>query len=277
MRLHVVLPAESPDATPDVIAGLARGAEQLGYEAAWLPDHPLPPLRHGRTYGGVYEPLTTLAYVAGATSRIRLGTSLLVLPLYNPFVVARQAATLDHLSGGRFTLGVGIGWEAAEFRSLGVDFAERAGRTDEALRLLRHLFDEGEGPFASEQFGFESGIFSPHPSHGLRIMVGGASRAALRRAARHADIWQSPPLPPAEFAERVKALRALSSRRIEVGGRSEWTGTTPLETAVEEALEWQVAGAQHLAVWFGDVAGFEERMTILARAIESRRAASKNR
>ena len=109
MHLQVVLPNESIDVEPERIAGLARRAEQLGYGAVWLPDHLLPPADYGTTYGGVYEPLVTLSYIAASTTRIGLGTSVLLVALRNPFAVAKQAATLDRLSHGRLTLGVGLG------------------------------------------------------------------------------------------------------------------------------------------------------------------------
>jgi probable F420-dependent oxidoreductase len=273
MRLHVVLPNESVEVGPERIVGLAQRAEELGLEGVWLPDHLLPPVDYGETYGGVYEPLVTLAHIAAATTRIRLGTSVLLLALRNPFVVAKQAATLDRLSQGRFTLGVGLGWEQEEFRNLGVDFADRAGRVDEGLRLLRHLFRQGHGPFTGERFGFQTGVFAPRPSGGLQVMVGGTSDAALRRAARWADVWQSPPMAPEAFAERVARLRASTQRRIQVGARTAWADPHErVADVVDEARAWQAAGAEHLAVWFGAIDGFEWRMRALAAATRARAA-----
>jgi len=137
VRLDVVLPNEAADADPRRLADLARQAEELGYDTAWLPDHLLPPAEYGPVYGGVYEPLVTMGWLAAATTRIRFGTSVLVLPLRSPFAVAKQAATLHRLSGGRVVLGVGIGWDEREFTAVGADFRTRAARTDEGLRLLR--------------------------------------------------------------------------------------------------------------------------------------------
>lgn len=275
MQLHAVLPDESVDVDPEQIAALAVQAEELGYGGVWLPDHVLPPADYGPPpgYGGVYEPLVTLAFIAARTRRVRLGTSVFLLPLRNPFAVAKQVATLDRLSQGRFTLGVGIGWDAEEFANVGVDFTDRAGRTDEALHLLRHLFDTGSGPFEGRRFGFETGVFAPRPGEGLRIMVGGISEPALRRVARFADIWQSLPTPPDEFAERVARLRQQAERRIEVGMRAEWSDpNVPVDTVVEQARALESAGADHLAVWFGPVDGFADRMTTLARALHVRPA-----
>lgn len=272
MDLHVVLPDESVDVEPQLIVGLAERAEALGYGGVWLPDHLLPPGEYGpppAAYGGVYEPLVTLSYIAARTSRIRLGTSILILPLRNPFALAKQVATLDRLSDGRFTLGAGIGWEATEFANVGVDFADRAGRSDEALRLMRHLFTEGGGPFDGKRFGFDKGVFVPRPSDGLRIVVGGNSDAALRRVARHADGWQSLPVPPEQFAERVATLRSMADRPIEVGVRTEWPDAgQSVDEIAAQVRAYTEAGAEYVALWFGDPRdGFDERMTALAEAI----------
>lgn len=270
MELHVVLPSETPDTGADRVVALARQAEELGYDGVYLPDHLLPPEPYGATYGGVYEPLVTLSYIAAVTERIRLGTSVMLLPLRNPFVVAKQAATLDALSGGRFTLGVGVGWDPAEFANVGEEFADRGGRTDEALALLRQLFTDGGGPFEGKRFGFETGYFAPRPGPGLKILTGGVSKPALRRAARFADVWQSLPVPPAEFAANVAALRALpgGDRPIEVGARIGWYDpATTIASLAEEVAAWQSAGADQLAVWFGPPADVAPRMAALAEAV----------
>ncbi|XVQ12619.1 TIGR03619 family F420-dependent LLM class oxidoreductase [Spirillospora sp. CA-255316] len=262
MRLHAVLPDESPGADPGRIVELAVLAEELGYGGVWLPDHLLPPERFGPVYGGVYEPLITLAHVAARTSRIRLGTSVLVLPLRDPFTLAKQAATLDRLSGGRFVLGVGIGWDRAEFAAVGADFADRAARTDEALRLLRHLHEQGGGPFEGERFGFDAGVFEPRPGGGrVPVMVGGMSDAALRRAAGHADMWQSVNTTPENFAALASRVRDLAGRPLEVGARAEWS-----EHLAAELPAWERAGADHLAVHFEDVPETGDRMRELAAA-----------
>ncbi|MFI1090854.1 TIGR03619 family F420-dependent LLM class oxidoreductase [Streptomyces sp. NPDC020917] len=267
MELHVVLPSEQPGTGAARAVALARRAEHLGYQGVYLPDHLLPPEPYGGTYGGLYEPLVTLSYIAAVTERVRLGTSVLLLALRNPFVVAKQAATLDELSGGRFTLGVGIGWDATEFAAVGADFADRGGRTDEALRLLRHLFTAGQGPFKGERFGFTTGVFGPAPGPGLKILTGGVSKPALRRAARFADVWQSLPMAPEEFAAHVAELRGLTERPLEVGARIGWDDPgRPVADVAEEVAAWAAAGADQLAVWFGDPDGFDSRMTALAEA-----------
>jgi probable F420-dependent oxidoreductase len=272
VRLEVILPDESVATPPSGIVELARRAEELGYDGVFLPDHLLPPEPYGPAYGGVYEPLITLSFIAAATSRIRLGTSILILPLRDPFLVAKQAATLDRLAPGRVVLGVGTGWEEREFAAVGVSFAERGRRTDSAIRLIRHLHTVGQGPFEDEYYGFEVGSFGPRPTVPVPILVGGKSPAAFRRATRLGDGWHGLLMAPREFGERAADLRARAGRPFEAGARVAWTGDDrPLGEAVEEALAFAEAGADHLAVWFGDADGFGARMAEFVGALADRR------
>lgn len=207
MRIDAVLPNESPTMPTTRLAELARQAEDLGHGTLWLPDHLLPPEPYGETYGGVYEPLITLAHLAAHTSRIRLGTSVLVTPLREPVLLAKQAATLARLSGDRFVLGVGVGWQASEFAVVDADFRRRGARTDEILERLRSLH-RGEAT---------DGVFEPRPARPVPIVVGGVSEAALRRAARFADEWQGFGLSPQLFTELAGRLppTVLATTRIE--------------------------------------------------------------
>lgn len=266
MELQVVLPDESPAMTAGTVIEIGVAAEALGYHTAWLPDHLLPPDPYGDTYGGVYEPIVTLAYLAAATTTIRLGTSVMILPLRDPFLVAKQAATLAHLSGDRLTLGVGVGWEASEFAAVGVDFAERGARTDEAIMLLRHLFDDA-GPFEGRFHRYGSGIFAPVPGQPIPIMIGGVTPRALRRVATFADEWQGLGLTPEQFAEHVATLRSLTDRPLRVGIRIGWDGTAPLDRVVAEVRGFEMAGADAVALTFGSADGSADRMATLMAAV----------
>lgn len=266
MDLEVVLPDESPAMAPGTLVALAETAERLGYRTLYLPDHLLPPAPYGDTYGGVYEPLVTLAHVAARTSTIRLGTSVLVLPLRSPFVVAKQVATLDRLSGGRAVLGVGVGWDRAEFAAVGADFATRGARTDEDIALLRHLFRDG-GPFHGRFHHVDKGVFAPVPDRPVPIMVGGTSEAALRRAAALADEWQGFAMDAAGFARCAARLRELSERPPRLGTRLAWRGGSgELKRTVDEAHALEAAGADAVAVWFGAADGAADRMAEFATA-----------
>ncbi|WP_202870006.1 TIGR03619 family F420-dependent LLM class oxidoreductase [Kribbella caucasensis] len=251
MELQVVLPDESAEMPPERLVELAVAAEEIGYGTAWLPDHLLPPAPFGATYGGVYEPLVSLAYIAARTTRIRLGTSVLVLPLRNPYAVAKQAATLHRLSGERLTLGVGAGWDAAEFAAVGVEFADRGRLTDEGLTILRELF---EGTH-------EGGVFEPKLKAPLPLMVGGTTPRALRRAALLADEWQGLNLDGPGFTQSVERLRSYSDRPVRVGTRIHWSGDDPaLAAAVTLAHNLATAGAETLAISFGNHQNAEAKL-----------------
>lgn len=265
----MVLPDESPDTAPEAFVELAQTAERLGYRTLYLPDHLLPPAPYGDTYGGVYEPLVTLAHIAARTSAIRLGTSVLVLPLRSPFVVAKQVATLDRLSAGRAVLGVGVGWDRAEFADVGADFTTRGARTDEDITLLRHLFRDG-GAFHGRFHHVERGVFAPVPARPVPIMVGGTSAAALRRAAAVADEWQGFSIDADGFARCAARLRELSERVPRLGTRLAWTGgSDELRRSVDEAHALAAAGADAVAVWFGAAEGAGDRMAEFAAAFRS--------
>jgi alkanesulfonate monooxygenase SsuD/methylene tetrahydromethanopterin reductase-like flavin-dependent oxidoreductase (luciferase family) len=250
VELQVVLPDESATMPPERLTELAVAAEELGYGTAWLPDHLLPPGEFGPTYGGVYEPLVTIGYLAARTTRIRFGTSVLVLPMRSPYVVAKQAATLHRLSGERVVLGIGAGWSAPEFEAVGASFADRGRLTDAGLEIVRSLF-------AGEDHG---GVFEPKPRAPLPIMVGGTTGPALRRAARFGDEWQGLNLDGPGFSAAVARLRAQTDRPVKVGTRLHWPGGE-VEPTVKLAEELIEAGAETLAVSFGDEQGALERMT----------------
>ena len=250
VELQVVLPDESAAMPPERLVELAVAAEELGYGTAWLPDHLLPPGEFGSTYGGVYEPLVTIGYLAARTSRIRFGTSVLVLPIRSAFVVAKQAATLHRLSGERVVLGLGAGWAREEFAAVGVPFEERGRRTDASLEIVRDLFEGRD----------RGGVFEPKLRAPLPIMIGGTTTPALRRAARFGDEWQGLGLGGAGFSAAVARLRSFGERKVKVGTRLDWSGGDP-EPVVAMAHELAEAGAETVAVSFGDESDALERMT----------------
>ncbi len=271
MELQVVLPDESPSMPAHALVDVARAAEDLGYTTAWLPDHVLPPGEYGATFGGVYEPLVTIGYLAAFTERLRLGTSVLVAPLRDPFVLAKQVATLHALSGGRVILGLGVGWNEQEFAALGADYAHRGAVTDDVLTLLHHLFSGGTAPYRGRRFSYEQGVFAPVPDGTVPLMVGGNSDAALRRAARHGDIWQGIPSDPGAFAERVRTLTGLAAGREVVPAlRIRWDGTVPVERVADDIAAYRDAGAAQVAVHFGEYDGTHGRLETLADTLADR-------
>ncbi len=193
------------------LVGLAGRAEELGFDSVWVHDHVFNVGHVFDRIGGkpYYEPLTLLSFVAARTRRVRLGTSVLVLPYHNPIRLAKTAATLDVLSGGRLILGVGVGLIEKEIRAMGSPFAERGAFTDEAIAVMRSLWTEDEPSFDGKYSRFAGMKFSPKPLQkpSIPVVIGGVSRAAIRRAARLGDGWQPLGLSPEALGQGIAALR----------------------------------------------------------------------
>ncbi|MBV9455764.1 MAG: LLM class flavin-dependent oxidoreductase [Rubrobacter sp.] len=137
MRLGVSLPSMGSNSDPERLTMVAREAEAQGFHSVWVLDHVL------RVFGPILDPLTVLSFAAGATQRIGLGTNALNAPYRHPLILANEAASLDALAGGRFVLGVGVGWNEEEYSALGISASERGRRTDEALKAMRRLWAGG--------------------------------------------------------------------------------------------------------------------------------------
>ncbi len=185
--LGVNVPNFGPEASPAVLLDWARFAEDSGFNTLVVSDHVAPTPEVSALYPDpFYDPFTLLTWLAPQTTRIRLGTSVLVLPYRHPLLTARLAATLHLLSGNRFVLGVGSGWATTEFAVLGLDAAQRGRLTDEALDVVTRAW---QGPTVSGD-GFADVATGPlSPAGPPPVWVGGASPAAIRRAARYADAW----------------------------------------------------------------------------------------
>jgi probable F420-dependent oxidoreductase len=190
----------------DAVTAIAERAEELGYASLWTSDHVLLPRTLPEPYGNLLETFTTLSYLAARTERIGLGTGILVLPQRDPLLAAKQAATVHHLSGGRLTLGVGVGWIEQEYGYLRSDFRGRGHTADEYIPAMRALFEEDKPEFHGPHIGYSDVLFSPRPSPRLPIMVGGTSRAALKRAATLGDGWYGISLTPEKVAAAVTTL-----------------------------------------------------------------------
>jgi len=210
-------------AGPATFDAMAEKAEATGLDALWASDHlVMPPLTvskyPGRPDGQLpddwkrtyYQPFSVLGYLGGRTSKVRLGTSVLILPMRNPIEVAAQVSELDQLTGGRINFGVGVGWCVEEFEALGYPFRERGARANEGLEIVKKLWTEKEAThdgrfwrFAGAQQG-PKGVQTPHPP----IYVGGNTPAAIRRAARFADVWHPFKVTPEALAELRPTLEA---------------------------------------------------------------------
>ncbi len=216
MHIGICLPNYGRVSSPEAIRRVAQAADDLGFDSIWTTDHVLVPEAHYEPYGRIFETWTTLAYVAALTQQVRLGTSILLLGLRHPALVAKQAATLDQLSGGRLILGIGAGWLAREFENLGMSFRRRIRFLEEGIALMRAMWASPRPRFHGRFFHIEDAVFEPLPVQpgGPPIWIGGNTEAAVRRAARLGDGWHPVGLDPETLRARVAQLREWS------GGRS---------------------------------------------------------
>ncbi|HYZ68173.1 MAG TPA: LLM class F420-dependent oxidoreductase [Mycobacterium sp.] len=225
MRLGLHALGIGAGANRAVIDSVAAAAERCGFATLWSGEHVVMVDRSSSRYpysedGRIavpssadwIDPLIGLSFVAAATSTIGIATGVLLLPEHNPVVVAKQAATLDTLSGGRLTLGIGVGWSREEFGALGVPFEHRAARTAEYVRAMRTLWRDDVATFDGEFVHFDSVRVNPKPVGGrpIPIVLGGNSDAALRRAAAWGDGWYGFNLDGVhEVADRIAFLRQV--------------------------------------------------------------------
>jgi probable F420-dependent oxidoreductase len=193
------------------IVQLASQAEALGFASVWVHDHVFNAGHVFRRIGDkpYYEPLTLLSYVAARTERVGLGTSVLVLPYHNPIRLAKTAATLDVLSGGRLILGVGVGAVAPESEAMGSPFAERGAITDEAIVIMKELWTQDDPSVAGKYHRFSGMKFSPKPRQQphIPLLIGGNSRAAIRRAVRLGNGWHPLAVSPEILTQGLRYLQ----------------------------------------------------------------------
>jgi probable F420-dependent oxidoreductase len=297
MNFGVWIPNCRHLATPDIIRATAVRAEQQGYDSVWVSDHVVVPHANVVNFGEtVFDPLVTLAVVAGATSRVRLGTTVLIVPYRNAVVTAKMISSLDALSGGRVTVGIGAGWVAAESAMLGVPFAERGAMTDEYLRAMQELWTSPAPSFAGKYTAFSGLVFEPKPAQKPHppIWVGGHSRAALRRTVELGAAWHPINRPPAELRSgRLELVRLCQAR-----GRSTTPaltlrndvrilrpGETPPASAhagrviageasavADQVAELADCGVEHLVLEFlaADGRELDEQMTTFAERVRPR-------
>ncbi|MDR8411889.1 TIGR03619 family F420-dependent LLM class oxidoreductase [Nonomuraea sp. 3-1Str] len=279
MRFAISYSTAHSGVDPDAIAAFARHAEECGFEALYVPEHVA--LYPGAKLGPweipptlpFADPLDTLTFVAAATSRILLGTGVLLLPYHHPVTLAKRLATIDLLSRGRMRLlTVGIGALPGEARAVGVDFGTRGRRADEAIDVLRLLWEGGEEgvSHAGEFFAFENLCSFPKPSGGagLPIHVGGSSRAAARRAGQRGDgYFPGGALTRAERAaqwELVRSSAAEAGRDPDALEQTRW-GTIDMTGDRVEELAAQGVTRLVISTSTPDVDGQREEMSAFAR------------
>jgi probable F420-dependent oxidoreductase len=204
MEIGLHVPQVGPFASRENVAAFAKAADDAGFDGLWIFDHVVLQKNQQSKYpysadGSLgfpptmdfLEPLTLAAYLAGITKRAKIGTSVLVLPMRQPVLHAKIMATIDHLSGGRFVLGAGVGWWKQEFEVLGVPFERRGARMDECLQLVKALWADEWVNFKGEFYEAVDWTCNPKPAQpgGIPIWLGGESKGQLRRVGKYADGW----------------------------------------------------------------------------------------
>ncbi|MEU8155816.1 TIGR03619 family F420-dependent LLM class oxidoreductase [Micromonospora sp. NPDC048986] len=195
MQIGVNVPNFAPGTDPDVLRRWAQTVEGLGFDLLMVSDHIVVTPDVAEQYPApFYEPFTTLSWLAGVTSRVRLGTTVLIVPYRHPLLTARMAANLNRLSGGRLVLGVGVGWARQEFEALGVPFRRRGALTDEYLHTMRAAWQDTDD----------------YDAAAIPIWVGGNSEAGMRRAVLLGDAWHPLRVTPARLTEAVGRLTDIA-------------------------------------------------------------------
>lgn len=229
MRFGILYANTGRAVTPDGAVALAQIAEESGFESLWTVEHVGVPSGYESVYpysptgrmpgpeeSPIPDPLIWLTWVAAATRQLRLATGILILPQRNPPVLAKELATLDLLSGGRVTLGVGVGWLAEEFAALGVPFDSRGARADEYIEALRVLWRDDEATYSGRYVNFDHLKSYPKPPQGsIPIAVGGHSAAAARRAGRLGDEF----FPGVQTFDELQSLVEMMRSAAEEAGR----------------------------------------------------------
>lgn len=288
MDFGLILPAMGDVASREGLEAAAELAERHGFTDVWGTDHVLVPHAAAEDYGRIYEILTTLAWVAGRYRQVRVGASVVIAPMRNAVLLAKELATLDDLSEGRLIVGLGAGWNAPEFGNLGLAerFRVRGAYLEETVAVLRHLWSGSSEPFHGTFHSFDDFVFGPLPPQGagLPIWIGGRSERALQRVGRLADGYHASATSPAAFAERVPIIRAaaesagrpmprLSGRvRVELGrpgpaGSYAMHGTP--EAVASEIRHFADVGVTHLALAFpeSDAAGYATSVETFVREV----------
>jgi probable F420-dependent oxidoreductase len=271
MDFGIVLPSYRVGATTESIDAGAETAARLGWHSAFTTDHILvEPSERSEDYFNVFDAVVTLAHVAAKQPSLRVGASVIVVPMRNAVVLAKELATIDALSGGRLIVGVGVGWNSTEFGYVGATekFHHRGAYLEEAIALWRQLWSGNEGPFHGRFHQFEEIRFGPLPAQGEKVTVwfGGRDPNALRRAGRLGDGYHSSSTGPEQYGPRVQIVRAAASRagrpeptfsaRVRVSFDAEKAPFYMLQGTPDEMIAelraFEEIGVDHVAVDFGE-------------------------
>jgi len=270
MDLGLCLPNFRDGSSAEGLDAAAEVAERFGWSTVWTTDHVVVAHVTEAEYGRVYEAILTLAWLAGRHPRVRLGTSVIVVPQRNAVLLAKELSTLDSLSGGRVTAGIGVGWNTAEFGNLAMSdrFHVRGAYLDETIRLWRHLWSGATEPFHGRFHTLEDFTFGPRPvQEVLPILIGGTAVPALQRAGRLADGYHASSTSPARLAEMIPIVAAAATAAgrpapsVSARARVRFAGAaddsyalrgTP-DTMAAEVRAYAALGVDHVALSFAAV------------------------
>jgi probable F420-dependent oxidoreductase len=250
MQIGIHLPHAGEQATPEGIRRAAMRAEDLGLSDVWVSEHIIVPRATFPRSPVFYDAVLSLTWAAAVTKRVRLGTSVLVLPMRHPLPLAKELATLQNFSEGRLILGAGVGWLGAEFAALGMRFDQRGRRLDEGIALMRSVWTQDPVTFHGKYVAadLEAMTMRPFPNKPIPIWFGARSEPAYKRTVRIGDGWHGSQLTPAEAAPVIARLRRdRPEPEFTISMRYHWNGKDlgRLRTAVAGYAE---AGVQHVMV-----------------------------
>jgi len=250
MQLGIHLPQAGSQASPALIRRHARQAEDLGLSDVWVSEHIIVPRKQFPRSPLFYDPLLTLGWVAAVTERVRLGTSVIVLPMRHPLPLAKELATLQNLSDGRLILGVGVGWLEPEFAALGVPFGERGRRMDEGIAMMRAVWSQDPVTFETRWIPAEIRDMTmlPQPVRPIPMWHGSRSEPAHRRTVRLGDGWHGSRLSPEQAKPVVARLRHdRPEQEFTISLRVHWNGRD-LGKMRETLAAYAEAGVQHVMI-----------------------------
>lgn len=272
MTYGIHLPQYGRVASGEAVTRAARHAEELGFADVWVSDHVVHPAEQSYPSPYLLDPFATLAWAAAVTDRVRLGTSVLVVPQHNPVWLANHLASLDAMSGGRLIVGAGVGWSRREYEALGQSFGDRGRRLDEILELLRVAWRDDPVSFAGESYALTDIRFLPKPAHEIPIWIGGGVEAAFARAVRHGDGFHMVGLKPPEVVPIVERLRRdRPEPSFTISARTGWDpqGMDP-GLIRDERAAFEAAGVQHMvaAPWQKELDSWLRSMDLLAEILD---------
>jgi probable F420-dependent oxidoreductase len=249
MRVGIHLPQFGRAAVAGAVEQGALLAEELGFDDVWVSDHLVVPKDQSYPSPYLYDPLVALTFAAATTSAIGLGTSVLVGPQYpSPLALANSLASLDNMSRGRLTVGIGIGWSAAEYEALHAPFDHRGARLDEIIDLFQTAWNDDPATHEGRYYSFTDMRVLPKPAHDIPVWVGGRSDGAFRRATSRADGFHGVGVKPEDakaLIERIRASRPDDAFTISL--RVPWDGNTTEPDEIRAQCEtYEAAGVQHI-------------------------------